>query len=183
LSGNLGCPNLFLSRRWSRHVKSALLHVISLARLACVHTWAWAAGSLDTRVGQEVVADNTRRSRPRKARSFRRLISAAYTTSTRWRRDGTRVLSNPFREGSLRRVGKNGPFVPIGEPIAAVNWCKDDAAQQRKLKNPQVSTPMEFLVGTGSRWTATCGYASPRHHERRVRASGVSVLDRYLEAA
>jgi hypothetical protein len=38
--------------------------------------------------------------------------------------------------------------VPIGEPIAAVNWCKDDAAQQRKLKNPQGSTPMEFLVGT-----------------------------------
>jgi len=33
----------------NRHVKSALLHVISLARLACVHTWAWAAGSLDTR--------------------------------------------------------------------------------------------------------------------------------------
>ncbi|MCX5654462.1 MAG: helix-turn-helix domain-containing protein [Planctomycetota bacterium] len=26
-----------------------MLNVISLARLACVHTWAWAAGSLDTR--------------------------------------------------------------------------------------------------------------------------------------
>jgi transposase InsO family protein len=49
LPENHGCPNLFLSRHWSRHVKSALLHVISLARLACVHTWAWAAGSLDTR--------------------------------------------------------------------------------------------------------------------------------------
>jgi hypothetical protein len=54
LPENHGCPNLFLPRHWSRHVKSALLHVsllhvISLARLACVHTWAWAAGSLDTR--------------------------------------------------------------------------------------------------------------------------------------
>jgi hypothetical protein len=38
--------------------------------------------------------------------------------------------------------------VPVDEPIAAVNWRKGDAAQQRKLKNPQVSTPMEFLVRT-----------------------------------
>ena len=133
---NHGCPNLFLPDHWSRRVKSALLHVISMARLACVHTWGWAAGSLDTRIGQEVVADNTRWSRPRKARSFRRLISAAYTTSTRGQHDGIRVPSNPFQEDSLRRVGKNGPFVLVGEPIAAVNWCKGDAAQQRKLKNP-----------------------------------------------
>jgi len=49
LSENHGRPNLFLADLWNRHVKSALLHVISLARLACVHTWAWAAGSLDTR--------------------------------------------------------------------------------------------------------------------------------------
>ena len=40
--GNHGCPNLFLPNHWSRHVTSALLHVISLARLACIHTWAWA---------------------------------------------------------------------------------------------------------------------------------------------
>jgi len=48
LPENHGCPNLFLPNHWSRHVKSALLNVISLARLACVHTWAWAAGSLTT---------------------------------------------------------------------------------------------------------------------------------------
>ena len=46
------------------------------------------------------------------------------------------------------KLAKNGPFVLVGEPIAAVNWCKGDAAQQRKLKNPQVSTAMEFSVGT-----------------------------------
>jgi hypothetical protein len=40
---------MFLPDHWSRHVKSALLQVISLARLACVHTWGWAAGSLDPR--------------------------------------------------------------------------------------------------------------------------------------
>jgi len=45
LPDNHGCPNLFLPDHWSHHVKSALLHVISLTRLACVHTWAWAAGS------------------------------------------------------------------------------------------------------------------------------------------
>ena len=44
---NHGCPNLFLPDHWSRHVKSALLHVISLARLTCVHTWAWATASED----------------------------------------------------------------------------------------------------------------------------------------
>ena len=57
---NHECLNSFLPSHWNRHVKSALLHVISLARLACVHTWAWAAGSLDTCIGQEVVVDNTR---------------------------------------------------------------------------------------------------------------------------
>jgi len=36
----------------------------------------------------------------------------------------------------MRRVGKNGPFVPVGVLIAAVNWHKGDAAQQRNLKNP-----------------------------------------------
>jgi hypothetical protein len=163
LAENHGCPNLFLPRHWSRHVKSALLHIISLARLACVHTWAWAAGSLGTRIGQEVVTDNTRWSCPRKARSFRRLISAAYATSTHThgRRDEIRVLSNPFRENSLCRVGKNGPFVPVGEPIAAVNWRKSDAAQQRKLKNPQVSTPMEFSAGTTSEYRRQ-GRSGPR---------------------
>ena len=60
MSEKHGCPNLFLPNHWSRHDKSSLIHVISLARLACVHTWAWAAGSLETRIGQEVVADNTR---------------------------------------------------------------------------------------------------------------------------
>ena len=57
---NHECLNPFLPRLWSRHVKSALLHVISLARLACVHTWEWAAGGIGTRIGQKVVADNTR---------------------------------------------------------------------------------------------------------------------------
>jgi hypothetical protein len=59
LPENRDCPNLFLPDHWNRHVKSALLNIISLARLACVHTWAWASGSLDMRIGHEVVADNT----------------------------------------------------------------------------------------------------------------------------
>ena len=46
---NHGRSNPFLPHHWSCHVKSALLHIISLARPACVHTWAWAAGSLDPR--------------------------------------------------------------------------------------------------------------------------------------
>ena len=67
---NHGCSNLFLPNHWNRHVKSALIHVISLARLACVHTRAWAAGSLGPRIGQEVVADNTRHSRSRPRTEF-----------------------------------------------------------------------------------------------------------------
>jgi hypothetical protein len=43
LPENHGYPNVFFPRHGSRHVKSALHHVISLAKLACVHTWAWAA--------------------------------------------------------------------------------------------------------------------------------------------
>ena len=42
---NYKCLDLFLPNHWNRHIKSALLHVISLARLACVPAWAWAAGS------------------------------------------------------------------------------------------------------------------------------------------
>ncbi|MGB3194927.1 MAG: helix-turn-helix domain-containing protein, partial [Phycisphaerae bacterium] len=57
---NHGCPNLFLPNHWSRHVKSALLHVISLARLACVHTWEWAAGSLDPRTRLAAQLQQTR---------------------------------------------------------------------------------------------------------------------------
>jgi hypothetical protein len=49
LPENHGRPNLFLPNHLSRHVKSALPHVIFLARRACVHTWEWAAGSLDPR--------------------------------------------------------------------------------------------------------------------------------------
>jgi hypothetical protein len=59
-------------------------------------------------------------------------------------------------------TASSGPGCPdsgtAGEPIAAVNWCKGDAAQQRKLKNPQVSTPMEFLVRTAD---LCCHYRAP----------------------
>jgi hypothetical protein len=64
LPGSHGCPNLFLSNYWSRHVKSALLHVISLARLACVHTWGWAAGSLDPRTRLAAQLQQARAARP-----------------------------------------------------------------------------------------------------------------------
>ena len=77
-------PDLFFPDHRNRHVKSALLHVISLARLACVHTWAWppealtrapagkeikakrrrshhlTAAGLRARIRHLVVADNTR---------------------------------------------------------------------------------------------------------------------------
>ena len=43
---NHGCPNLFLPDHWSHHVKSALLHVISLAKLACVVTTKYPSVSL-----------------------------------------------------------------------------------------------------------------------------------------
>jgi hypothetical protein len=61
----------------------------------------------------------------------------------------------------------NGPFALVGEPIAAVNWRKGDAAQQRKLKNPQCSTAMALLVGT----TAATNQTSPANCSTRFKAS------------
>jgi hypothetical protein len=36
---NRRCPNLLSTNHWGRHVKSAPLHVVSLAGLTCVLAW------------------------------------------------------------------------------------------------------------------------------------------------
>jgi transcriptional regulator with XRE-family HTH domain len=43
-------PDITLPRGWSRHLKSAILHVISLAQLAVVRTRGWAANSPSARM-------------------------------------------------------------------------------------------------------------------------------------
>ena len=70
------------------------------------------------------------------------------------------------------------PALRQREPIAAVNWRKGDAAQQQKLKNPQVSTPMEFLVETGVRCSADrSGQVLCRVREPRLMAAGTADLN------
>ena len=43
-------PTIPLPKDWHRHVRSAILHVISLAQFATVYTRGWAADSMNGRV-------------------------------------------------------------------------------------------------------------------------------------
>jgi predicted RNA polymerase sigma factor len=43
-------PKVPLPKKWSRHVKSAILHVVSLAQYAAAYTRSWAADSSNARV-------------------------------------------------------------------------------------------------------------------------------------
>ena len=47
-------------RNWPRSMKSGLLHVISLARLALLHMRGWAATSRDARMQQQFELDRLR---------------------------------------------------------------------------------------------------------------------------
>ncbi len=43
-------PNVPLAKHWKKHVKSAILHVMSLAQYATAYTRSWAADSGNARV-------------------------------------------------------------------------------------------------------------------------------------
>ena len=47
---NNPAPKLPLPKNWNRHVKSAILHVVSLAQYAVAYTRSWAADSSNARV-------------------------------------------------------------------------------------------------------------------------------------
>ena len=51
-------PKIPLPKSWTRHVRLAMLHVISLARFASVYTRSWAADSVNGRV--RLKAENSR---------------------------------------------------------------------------------------------------------------------------
>ena len=51
-------PKIPLPKSWSRHVQSAILHIISLARYAIIWTRSWAADSPNARV--RLKAENER---------------------------------------------------------------------------------------------------------------------------
>jgi len=51
-------PRIRLPKSWTTHVRSAMLHVISLAQFATAHTRSWAAGSVNQRV--RLKAENSR---------------------------------------------------------------------------------------------------------------------------
>jgi hypothetical protein len=50
MSGNQETPHISLPRGWKQHVRSSVLHVISLAQYATVYTRSWAADSVNCRV-------------------------------------------------------------------------------------------------------------------------------------
>jgi hypothetical protein len=50
MSTNQETPKIPLPRGWKQHVRSAVLHIISLAQYAAVYTRSWAANSTNGRV-------------------------------------------------------------------------------------------------------------------------------------
>ncbi len=43
-------PRILLPRGWHRHVRSAVLHVISLAQFSAAHTRGWVVNSINIRI-------------------------------------------------------------------------------------------------------------------------------------
>ena len=43
-------PRIPLPKAWTRHVRSAMLHILSLAQYATVYTRSWAVDSMNGRV-------------------------------------------------------------------------------------------------------------------------------------
>ena len=58
-------PVIPLPRAWPSLVKSAILHVISLAQFAIAYTRGWAADSVNTRVLLAILQEADRHDRPR----------------------------------------------------------------------------------------------------------------------
>ena len=50
-------PSVRLPRNWHRHVRSSVLHVISLAQFVVVHTRGWAVNSINARIRLKAEAD------------------------------------------------------------------------------------------------------------------------------
>ena len=46
-------PRIPLPKSWNKHVRSSLLHVISLAQFAVAYTRGWAANSINPRLRQK----------------------------------------------------------------------------------------------------------------------------------
>ena len=57
---HLAAPTLPLPKHWRHGVRSAVLHVVALARLACGHASGWAAGSVNPRVRFQAELDRAR---------------------------------------------------------------------------------------------------------------------------
>ncbi len=53
-------PTIPLPRSWTKHVRSAMLHVVSLAQYATVYTRSWAVDSRNGRVRLKVENDRLR---------------------------------------------------------------------------------------------------------------------------
>ena len=53
-------PRIPLPKSWNKHVRSAILHVISLAQYSTVYTRSWAADSRNARVRLRAENDRLR---------------------------------------------------------------------------------------------------------------------------
>ena len=50
-------PQIPLPKSWPIHVRTAILHVISLAQFATAHTRSWAANSVNSRIRLQAERD------------------------------------------------------------------------------------------------------------------------------
>ncbi len=62
MSRNQKTPHIPLPKGWTTHVRSAVLHILSLAQYAAVYTRSWAADSTNTRVRLKAELDRATRS-------------------------------------------------------------------------------------------------------------------------
>ena len=90
-------PRIPLPKGWQRHVRSAVLHAISLAQFAAAYTRGWAVNSINTRIRLKVETDRLKQEvaqlreeiRIKDARSMRRSAPTA-------------VLCDHSEDGDLR---------------------------------------------------------------------------------
>ncbi|NUQ65559.1 MAG: hypothetical protein HUU20_24080, partial [Pirellulales bacterium] len=59
MSAQTSQPTIPLPKHWNDHVRAAMLHVISLAQLACACTRGWAANSTNARIRLTAATDRS----------------------------------------------------------------------------------------------------------------------------
>ena len=129
-------PRIPLPKAWAKHVRSAMLHVISLAQYATVYTRSWAVDSMNGRV--RLKAENDRQGQ--EIALLREEIRI---------KDARMAQINPHRRPHYPSTER----MAILELRAARGWSLEQAANTFLLTAPTVAswmTPVGFASDEGS---------------------------------